>query len=340
VNLKKITIALAAMVFFCTANTIYAEPLQVYGDVRIRYQDRTGDVEPAKAPGSHTITRIRVNMEAPLADKFSVYGRLAVEQAAGLQHNNGLYDTAGVFDRWGAEYKFSSGSVKLGKQDIVLGQDGLVLMTLIDAVGKDNQLTGATVTLKTDKNTTIQLIGGRLGSGLFQPAEAVKANLYAVQVSNRIDRRLSVGATWRRIAAIDDYSALIAKLIGYNTEFDTYSLSGNYYLGNKTVVYTEVGQSNADKFNKAFSIGIAHMFDKKNSMSVNYFKQDVQAIMLGNWGAPDFTVRNGSTTWKGYANYYRHQMDKSTLLEISDYYEKGNNTKSANQFRLNVIKSF
>lgn len=334
-------IAFAVIVLiFCTTGLSWAEPLKVTGDVRIRYQDRSGDVDSSRAPGDHTITRIRVNMETEIVPRLNVYARLAMEQAAGLHHNNGLYDTAGVFDRWGAEYKFRGGSIRLGKQDVVLGPDGLVMTTLIDAVGRDNQLTGATVKLNTFPNTTVKLVGGQLGSGLFQPLNGLKANLYAAQIDRRLDRTLAVGVTWRRTAAIDNYSSFMAEHIGYGAEFDTYSVFANYYLDKSTALYTEIGRSSSKTDNNAFSLGAAHRFDNKNSISLNYFKQDAKAVMLGNWGAPDFTIRNGSTTWQGFANYYRYQMTDSTLLEVSDYYEMGNNTKSANQFRLNVIKAF
>lgn len=109
-----------------------------------------------------------------------------------MDHHNGLYDTHGALDRWGINWKFKNGTMKVGKQDVVLGQEGLVLTTLIDAVGAENQMTGLTTTWK-DKNTTFKLVGGRLGEGLFQPLPTIKANLYALQIDHQVDRRLSVG---------------------------------------------------------------------------------------------------------------------------------------------------
>ena len=345
-----ITIISATSLF---ATPITAAPLDVYGDFRLRFQSRTGDTDSA-TKGDFTLMRTRVNLDGDLGEDWRFYSRLAIDEAAGKAHNNGLYDTSGAFDRWGVQRKFPGGSIKLGRQDIVLGQEGLALTTLIDAVGENNQLTGATVTVKVDSHTTLKAVGGRLGDGLFEAAltpafspghpPTINANLYAVQVNHKVDQRLSVGGTYRTIATIDNTSSYWAKRLPPNKDvFHTSTLFGNYYLNPKTAIYTELGQSNADQYNFAAGVGIGHILDRKNSVSLNYFKQDKNSGMFANWGAPDFARNlkgNNNTSWTGLAAYLRHSLDKNTMLELSDYYEKGNNTNTANQSRITLSTSF
>lgn len=331
-----------AVVFWMLSlvGSAFAAPPKFDGDIRIRIQDRSGDTtSPMK--GTFTITRVRLNANFPVDEQISIYSRLAIDQAAGKAHNNGLYDTDGAFDQWGINWKFKNGAMKLGRQGVVLGQAGLVLTTLIDAVGEDNQMTGVTTTWK-EKNTTLKLVGGRLGEGLFQPLPKVMANLYALQIDHQIDRRLSVGATYRQIATIDQHSSTLAKMfLPQKTDaLTTYSLLANYYLDAKTKVYTEFGYSNADHHNGGLGLGVGHMMDKKNSYSINYFKQGVNSGLFGNWGAPDFASIGTNTSWEGYALYYRHHMDSKTMLEVSDYYEQGNVSNKANQFRITLMAKF
>lgn len=316
----------------------FAATPEVDGDLRIRVQSRTGDTNsPTK--GTVTITRLRLNGDFPIDDNVSMYGRLAVEQASGKIHHNGMYDTAGMFDRWGINWKYKNGGVKIGRQDVVLGQEGLVLTTLIDAVGADNQLTGVTATWKDGKNS-FKLVGGRLGEGLF-PVPKVKTNLYAFQIDHKVNQRLSIGGTYRQIASVDDYSSGKAYLLAGTDLVKTYSLLGSYYLDRKTIAYTEFGYSNAKEYNGGFGLGMAHMMDKKNSYSINYFKQGKNSGLFRNWGAPDFaTISNTNTSWTGYALYYRYQMNAKTLLEVSDYYEQGNVNSQANQFRVALLAKF
>ncbi|WP_378955251.1 hypothetical protein [Pelosinus sp. sgz500959] len=326
----------------CISFGVLAATPEVDGDIRIRIQSRTGDAN-SLMKGTVTITRVRLNADFPIHDQVSLYGRLAVEQAGDKVHNNGLYDTAGVFDRWGMNWKYKNGIVKIGRQDVVIGQEGLVLTTLIDAVGENNQLTGVTAIWKEGENS-FKLVGGRLGEGLFQPLPKVKANLYALQVDHKVNQRLSIGATYRQIATIDHYSSAMAGvyLSAYPGVIKTYSLLGSYYLDHKTIGYTEFGYSNAQQYNGGFGLGVAHMIDKKNSYSINYFNQGKNSGLFRNWGAPDFArnISNANTSWIGYALYYRHQMNRKTLLEISDYYEQGNVNSGANQFRVALLTNF
>lgn len=351
--MKKILIVSIIAATSLQITPIAAAPLDVSGDFRLRFQSRTGDTDSA-TKGDFTIMRARVNLGNDLGEDWRFYSRLAVEQAAGKPHNNGLYDTSGACDRWGVQRNFEGGSIKLGRQDVVLGQDGLALSTLIDAVGENNQLTGATVTLKIDPNTTIKVVGGRLGQGLFQAAIAaayppgypvptmnINANLYALQVNHKVDQRFSIGGTYRSIATIDTHSSNVAKSMQSQKDvFNTSTLFGNYYIDPRTAVYTEFGRSNADQYNFAAGFGIGHVVDQKNSVSVNYFKQDINSGMFANWGTPDFARKGSSTSWKGLATYLRHSLDKNTMLELSDYYEQGNKTNTANQFRINLITNF
>lgn len=338
---KKLILGMVIGIVSMSVAAFAATP-EVDGDLRIRVQSRTGDTNsPTK--GTVTITRLRLNGDFPIDDNVSIYGRLAVEQASGKIHHNGLYDTAGMFDHWGINWKYKNGGVKIGRQDVVLGQEGLVLTTLIDAVGADNQLTGVTAIWKEGKNS-FKLVGGRLGEGLFQPLPKVKANLYALQVDHKVNQRLSVGGTYRQIATIDNYSSAVAKtyLSAHTDLVKTYSLLGSYYLDRKTIAYTEFGYSNAKEYNGGFGLGMAHKMDKKNSYSINYFKQGKNSGLFRNWGAPDFALNPSSanTSWTGYALYYRYQMNAKTLLEVSDYYEQGNVNSQANQFRVALLAKF
>ena len=339
--MKKTYLTVAVFLgLFAMAEIALAATPEINGDIRIRIQDRSGDTT-SSAAGTLTITRLRLNVDLPVSENISVYSRLAIDQAAGRGHNNGVYDTEGVLDRWGVNWKFKNGAMKLGKQDVVLGQDGLVLTTLIDAVGENNQMTGLAARWKEGK-TTFQILGGRLGEGLFQPLPKVKANLYALQIDHQADRRLSVGATYRQIAAIDQYSSALAKyyLPQHTDVLTTYSLLASYYLDGKTKVYTEFGFSSADQHNRGIGFGLGHRMDKKNSYSINYFKQGVKSGLFGNWGSPDFTSKGTNTSWTGYALYYRHHMDNRTMLEVSDYYELGNEENRANQFRVTLMANF
>lgn len=336
--MQKGLIALIMAVLLSSANAVGAASVNLDGDIRIRIQTRTGDV--AKMKDTFTITRVRLNAALPVDERVSIYSRLAVEQAAGSDHNNGLYDTAGVLDRWGINWKYDKGVVTIGRQDVVLGQDGLVLTTLIDAVGRDNQLTGIS-TYWRNGNTSVKMIGGRLGEGLFQPIPNMAVNLYAVQLEQKINRGFNIGATYRQVAAIDQYSSRIAsRLPPYQAVLHTYSLFGSYYLDNKTMVYTEVGKSNADRYSQGLGVGIAHKLDNKSSCSINFFRQGVNSGMFRNWGAPELVRdKSKSNIWNGYAAYYRYQMDKKTSLELSDYYEYGGNN-DANQLRISLMASF
>lgn len=324
-----------------SASALAATP-EVDGDIRIRIQSRTGDANSLNK-GTVTITRIRLHGDFPINENVSLYGRLAVEQASGRVHHNGLYNTAGMFDRWGMNLKYKNGVVKVGRQDVVLGQEGLVLTTLIDAVGENNQLTGVTAMWKNGKNS-VKLVGGRLGDGLFQPLPRVKANLYGAQLDHKVNQRLSIGGTYRTIATIDNYSSIMAKtyLPAHTDIVNTYSILGSYYLDSKTMMYTEFGYSNANQYNAGFGLGIAHRMDKKNSYSINYFNQGINSGLFRNWGAPDFAknLSGSNTSWVGYALYYRHQMNSNTQLEVSDYYEQGNLNSRANQFRVTLLSRF
>ena len=337
----KMILGIVMGIFCLSANGLAATP-EFDGDVRIRVQSRTGDAN-SSTKGTMTITRIRLHGDVPINENLSVYGRLGVDQADGKAHHNGLYDTSGMLDHWGINWKYKNGSVKAGRQDVLLGQEGLVLTTLIDAVGEDNQLTGVTGIWNEGKNS-LKLVGGRLGKGLFQPIPKVKANLYALQIDRKINQRLSVGATYRQIATIDKHSKAMASafLPAYPDRIETYSLLGNYGIDSKTIVYTEFGYSNAQKYNGGFGLGMAHMMDKKNSYSINYFKQGVNSGLFRNWGAPDFArnISGSNTSWKGYALYYRHQINPKTQLEVSDYYEQGNVNGDANQFRVTLMAKF
>jgi len=318
---------------------VLAAPVEIDGDIRIRIQNRSGDTDsPAK--GTFTITRIRLNENVPVTENISLYSRFAIDQAAGKAYNNGLYDTDGAFDRWGINWKYKNGSLKLGRQDVVLGQENLVLGTLIDAVGENNQLTGLTAIWKMGNNS-LKLVGGRLGSGLFQPLKKIEANLYGLQMDHKVNQRLNIGGTYRQVATIDQYSAIRATLYPPHKDvLNTYSLFASYYLDAKTIAYTEFGYSNADQYNSGLGIGISHRMDMKNSYSINYFRQGINSGLLRNWGAPDFARWAGNTTWQGVAIYYRYQMDRNTSLEVSDYYEKGNVNNAANQFRIAVMTKF
>lgn len=337
----RLTLGIFLLLFGISVHGFAATP-EVDGDIRIRIQSRTGDTNsPLK--GTATITRIRLHGELPMSENVSLYGRLAVEQAEGRVRHNGLYDTAGMFDHWGMKLKYKNGVVKVGRQEIVLGQEGLVLTTLIDAVGENNQLTGVTGIWKEGKNT-FKLAGGRLGDGLFQPLPRVKANLYGMQIDHKVNQRLSIGGTYREIATIDNYSSLVAKtyLPAHTDVVKTYSILGSYYLDSKTMIYTEFGYSNANQYNAGFGLGIAHRMDKKNSYSINYFNQGTNSGLFRNWGAPDFAknLSGSNTSWVGYALYYRYQMDRKMQLEISDYYEQGNVSSKANQFRVTLLAGF
>ena len=339
----KIKVILVIVIgILCLSASVLAATPEIDGDIRIRVQSRTGDAD-SSTKGTMTITRIRLHGDFPINENISLYGRLGVDQADGKVHHNGLYDTSGMFDRWGINWKYKNGSVKAGRQDVVLGQEGLVLTTLIDAVGEDNQLTGVTAIWKEGKNS-FKLVGGRLGEGLFQPIPKVKANLYALQMDHKVNQRLSVGATYRQIATIDKHSEAMASafLSAYPDGIETYSLLGNYLIDHKTIAYTEFGYSNANKYNGGLGLGMAHMMDKKNSYSINYFKQDINSGLFRNWGAPDFSrnISGSNTSWTGYALYYRYQMNSKTQLEVSDYYEHGNVNGNANQFRVTILAKF
>lgn len=343
---KRISVCMVLLTVWLQAAACAAEPM-IDGDLRLRWQIRTGDTD-APLKGSHTIARLRLNVTLPIDPTFSVYGRVAVEQELGRRHNNGSYDTEGAVDRWGLNWKLPQGNIRVGAQELVLGEENLALTTLMDAVGSDNQLTGITVNWQ-QRQDEWKLVGGRMGTGFFQKNFGalqlpVHTNLYALQVKHRVDQRLQVGAQYRRIATIDNFSSWAAlHNAPYNIDqFNTYSVFAGYYLDRKTKLYAELARSNTARDNVAVGIGLGHQVDAKNSYSINYFRQGVASGMFGNWGAPELSSKSylSDTRWTAYALYWRHKLDQQKYIEFSDYYEMGNAGHAANQFRITLMSEF
>jgi len=279
------------------ASVAVAAPVEISGDVSVKYEVDTADNTPTESGMMYTFT---LKGEKKIGKGLSHYGRLGVQYASNplvgdydLPTHQDVKAVAAI-DQFGMVYKSNKLVYKLGRQDIAVGVTTLLYNRPETKIGTNVFVDGLSV------NGSIGLIDVAAVVARENNIWLPNNSLYAIRAGYNLSKNTNLGFTLGQYQyynaettnhwAIDgtiafEKNRLTAEYTQSNNsqENKAYAITWNYKFNHKTALYVtnfrveangDMGkQSEFDNNNRGFYYGITHAFNDKMSLEMVYKEQ-------------------------------------------------------------------
>lgn len=275
-----------------TVPAVYAGPVQITGDVSLKYERDTADQEP---DSSGLISTLKLMGEADLGSGWALYARLGVQtlSRSWLEDFNRDYygadeKSVAALDQFGLLFKDKDLTYKLGRQDVTVGTTALLYARPDSNVGRKAFVDGLSVT-GTLGDTEISALLAKEDNA----AGAYEGKIYAVRTGFNPREDFNWGLTLARYKG--------------ETGTNHWAVDGTYKPGRHGLT-AEYTQSSSDTANKAHAVTWSYDADARTVFSLTNFRVEENGDM---GGQSDFD--NGNRGW-----YYglTHQVREDINLEL------------------------
>ena len=308
--------------FAADTNTNNNNGVTIDGSLSIHYRDQSDKSDHKKLDRNGIKTTLSLNTAAPIAKNLSAYANLNYQI---ITNNDAPWmadyypandDSCAAISAYGLKYKNAGYSYVAGKQSLTLG-DGLAYDN--GYIGKNDLPYALSISKKTG-NTNISAI---IAKTSYQ-AGIDNDKFFAIQCDYALTHNTQLGAMFAHVSygknTINEF-ALPDSTVNFYNIYGTHDLSK---LFNLSAGYLK---SSAESDNQAYQANLKYKIDKRNTLSVGYYRAEDQSDIL------DYNIADMTTTWntntKGYTVSLVHQFDKNTKLKLGYIdYKKINNTSN------------
>lgn len=346
---KSLAMALAASVVLSAAGTVFAaedsNDFKFNGSftTQFRSDDRTNHHTNADVKATGLKSTLTINMEKPLTDNLSLYGRFTHQnfnnqtaqdyQADWIKED---YNTA--IDAFGFKYNNAGVNYVIGSQALTIGATGLVYDNgfigehALPYAVKASSKVGATDLTAIYARTNYQHVNS-------DNEKMHNENFYVLQGQYAANEKTTLGAFFAR-ANYEDMNAAVTK-----DSMNYYGLSAGYKLTDKLNFVGEYIKSTADDDNKGYIGGLSYAIDSKNTVGASYYRVEDQAA-ISDANLASMTTAPFSNA-KGYILSYSYKYKENITLAASyDTQDKINDQANAganndrNRTRVGVTFTF
>ncbi len=305
--MKKIVPALLVGLSMCMAPTAFADPIQLSGDISVKYEKDTFDGEHDV---SGTMSTFRLMAEKDLGAGWSLYARF------GAQHANqpGLADyladgsvypedrkTVGTLDLFGLNYKSGNMTYKMGRQDLTIGTTALLYSRSDSNIGKHNFVDGISAAGKMGIMDVTAVIAQEDNAGSEDNKLCAVRTGYSPNES--VNYGITLGRyTYKHKTSLDDDGNVVN-----NVDTNNIAVDGTYKFGRNTLT-AELAKSNSNNDNKAYAATWNYGFNDKTAVYITGFRVESHADM---GQQSDFDNDN-----RGIYYGVTHQLNKADSLEV------------------------
>jgi hypothetical protein len=291
--MRKNIAALACGFLLATSGMALAAPLEVSGTGTIKFQNKTADQTPTEAGTSFTLT---LRGEQKIGPTSSLYARLAAQYATNplLAEEDRLISGSGTkmiasLDQFGIIFKPKNFTVKLGRQEALVGKTALLYSRSETNIGNNAFVDGLSFEGTTGKIQLSGIAAWENNLGL------TNNNFYALRAGYNLSKTTNAGATWGQYRIVDgDTSNHWA--VDLSTSWGKSSFTGEY------------AQSSASQDNKAYALTWNYDFNGKTALYLTHFRVESNADM---GGQSDFDNNN-----RGFYYGLTHSFSDRFALEV------------------------
>lgn len=319
---KSLTAAVVAGLLAMSAGSVFANPVELNGDVSLHWRTKVQTAGNKHEEGSKFT--FRLNAQTALVDNLDLYARFAAQRVSdnlvGADFNSAAYpagtDTVADIDQFGLIYKGKGYTAKIGRQDLVIGATGLIYDSTGD-LGKHRFTDGVTVSGKSGV-TNYSLVAVQADGTNIDGDKDDK--YYSVAASYNPVKNLTLGTTLAKVKFEDD-----------SDDVNFWAVNAAYNFG-KATYSAEYAKSNEDDNNKAYDFGVNYAFDNKNSVSATYSR-----VESPNWGRTGFDAGE-----KGMYYSFSHKVTKDSTVSLfyKNMSEVNNSDNKDNSFRTTYTVKF
>ncbi len=293
--MKKLMAVVVAGISLYQAPVVLANPVNVVGDVSVKYERDTADGE---ASSSGMIYTTKIMGEVDFGSGWSGYARLGAQHITksgfGDFNTNPMgYDSNKksviAFDQFGVNYKVDNLVYKLGRQDAAVGKTALLYSRPDSNIGKKTFVDGLAV------SGTVGVMDISALVAQEDNTDSLDNKVYAIRAGYSPRENLDWGIT---IGRYQDVST-------ENTNH--WAVDGTYKIG-KSSLTTEFTKSSSSKNNKAYATTLNHEFSDQTSAYITNFRVESNADM---GKQSDFDNDN-----KGIHYGLIHNLNNAQSLEI------------------------
>lgn len=266
---KKTTlIALCTLMNVAFAPVTFANPVELSGDLSLKYQRDHEDSESAK---DGLVSMLTLNAKAKLNENTFLYTRLGAQNVSKTQFRE--FDTpyysdgkkeAFALDQFGVIWNKDELTYKLGRQDVTVGATALLYS-------------------RPDSN---------IGQGAFADGLSINGNVGNTEISTFFGREDNYGSDDNRLYAVRaayspndtlTYGATAARYVNKETgqaNTNHWAVDGTYKYGKHNLT-AEFAKSDSSTSNKAYAVILGYDFDGRAAASITGFRVEEQASMGG-----------------------------------------------------------
>jgi len=293
--MKKLMAAVVVGVSLCQVPVVLAGPVNVTGDVSIKYERDTAAGETA---ASGMIYTTKVMGEADFGAGWSGYARLGAQHITKSGMGDFNIDAAAygadeksviALDQFGVVYKADKLTYKLGRQDAAVGTMALLYSRPDSNIGKKYFVDGLTV------SGTVGVMDVSAVAVQEDNADIFDNKVYAIRTGYSPRENLNWGLT-------------LGRYQGTNVESTNHwAVDGTYKFG-KSSLTAEFTKSSSTTDNKAYATILNYQFDDKTSAYITGFRVESNGDM---GKQSDFDNDN-----HGFYYGITHNLSKVDSLEV------------------------
>jgi hypothetical protein len=297
---KKFAIILMSLSLSATSLAFAAEPVQLSGDVSVKFERDSASGDPAQ---SGTMYTLKLKAETDLGSGWSLYGRLGAQYATQPSLGDYNLDVLGygpdrksvvALDQFGFTYKADDVTYKLGRQDLAVGTTSLLYSRPATNIGKRFFVDGLTASGTVGITNLSAVIVQEDNPG--QQDNRIYAFRTGFDVSDNFNWGITLGRYQDHVNGSTNHWA-----VDGTYKFDKHSLTGeytksssstsnkacaatwNYGFDDKTAIYLtafrvetngDMGkQSDFDNDNRGFYYGVTYKMSDTDNIEVVYKDQ-------------------------------------------------------------------
>ncbi len=264
--MKKLMALVVAGISLSQVPVALAGPVNVTGDVSVKYERDSADGE---ASTSGMIYTTKIMGEVDFGDGWSGYARLGAQHTTRSGFGDFNIDPMGydpdkksviALDQFGFTYKTDKLTYKLGRQDVAVGQTALLYSRPDSNIGKKSFVDGLTV------SGSVGAIDLSALAAQEDNADSLDNKVYAIRAGYSPLENLNWGLTLGRY---QDSSA---------ESTNHWAVDGTYTFG-KNSLTAEFAKSSSSIENKAYAATWSHELNDKITTSVTGFRVESNADM-------------------------------------------------------------
>lgn len=286
--MKKIMTASLAAAMVLTTGVVFANPIELDGQVKVQYRSQTRETQADTQGG---IFSFRLNAKTALGNNVDAFARFAAQTLSGdkigADFMQGRYGRNGIgtIDQYGIILKEKDFKFKVGRQGLSITPTAL-LYSSEGYIGEEHGFFDGVVATGKSGVTSLQVVAGESDTG-------TKDKVYSLHASYSPAKDWTVGGT-------------IAKSKPNTGSDKTYWGTDVQYTTGKASVTVDYLKSDADTNNDALLVGMNYGFDDKNLLAIYAHRTGTNSHIYTDWDPGE----------KGVYYVYNHTFDKTTALNL------------------------